>query len=87
MTSISIVSSSARTEYKCNECEIPIQPEQPYVRSNRNGGAIKIHLHCAIPLVQHGWIWCIRLPNGEDLDDDTTPERWNELLRYSVATT
>lgn len=66
MTSIGVVSPSARTEYECNECDIPILMEQPYVRSNRAGRALKIHLQCVVPLIKHGWIWLLRLPNGDE---------------------
>ena len=80
MTSIGIVSRSARTPYKCNECDVDINPSEPYLRNRRSGYVLKIHLHCAIPLIQHGWIYNMRLPNGEELDVKTTPERWGELI-------
>ena len=41
---------------------------------------LKFHLLCAIPLIQHGCIWNMILPDGETLDKDTTPERWGELI-------
>ena len=80
MTSIGIVSRSARVVYPCNECDVDINPEQPYLRVNRCGSVLKIHLHCAIPLIQHRWIWNMRLPDGEELSYDTTPERWEEII-------
>ena len=83
MTSIGVVSRSARTNYECNECNENINPEQPYLRSNRCGYVLKIHLRCAVPLIKHGWIYCMRLPDGEELDRRTLPARWEEI----VATT
>ena len=80
MTSIGRVSRSARTVYPCNECDIDIQPNEPYLRNNRHGYVLKLHLHCSIPLIQHGWIWNMILPDGETLDNKTTPERWGELI-------
>ena len=80
MTSIGVVSRSARTVYPCNECDIDIQPDEPYLRNNRSGYVLKIHLHCSIPLIQHGWIYNMRLPDGETLDYKTLPERWERLI-------
>ena len=80
MTSIGRVSRSARVPYECNECGIDIERDEAYVRTNRHGYVLKIHLHCAVPLIKHGWIWCMRLPNGEELTkSNTTDERWNEI--------
>ena len=80
MTSIGVVSRSARVGYPCNECDVDINPEQPYLRVNRCGYVLKIHLRCAVPLIQHRWIWNMRLPDGEELGYDTTPERWGEII-------
>ena len=80
MTSIGIVSRSARTPYQCNECDVDIRPNDPYLRVNRCGSVLKIHLYCSIPLIQHRWIWNMRLPDGETLDYRTLPERWEELI-------
>ena len=80
MTSIGIVSPSARTRYECNECDEDIHQDQPYLRSKRDGYVLKIHLHCAVPLIKHGWIWYMRLPNGEELtNSNTTDDRWNDI--------
>ena len=80
MTSIGRVSRSARVPYECNECGIDIERDEAYVRSNRHGYVLKIHLHCCVPLIQHGWVWNMILPSGEELDRKTTPERWGELI-------
>ena len=86
MTSIGRVSRSARVPYECNECgidiecDVEINASEHYLRNRRSGYVLTIHLHCAIPLIQHGWIYNMRLPNGEELDNKTTPERWGELI-------
>ena len=81
MTSLGRVSRSARTPYQCNECDTQIYSNDPYLRVNRCGYVLKIHLHCAVPLVQHGWVYNMILPDGETLTHNTTAERWSELIR------
>ena len=80
MTSIGRVSRSARVFYPCNECNVDITTDEPYLRTNRHGYVLKLHLHCSIPLIQHGWIWNMILPDGEELGPNTTPERWERLI-------
>ena len=79
MTSIGVVLRSGKPSYMCNECDVGISYNESYVRSIRGFMVLQNHVRCAIPLVQHGWLRLLRLPDGEVLTWSTTAERWQEL--------